>query len=412
LIASLVLYAALAAGAEVTIKPLSGESREGELVALSATKVVVRTGDAESTLPAAELLSVDFAAREDSPRPATWIELLDGSRLHCVGVTVADGKARAELTCGQTVELPTRSIRFIRFREQDAAISAQWREIVAGPATGDMVVVRKTSMRTEDNEEQTTVSEVALDQLEGTVLAVSPESVQFEFDGEKIDVRREKLDGIVYFQPTKREFSAPACRVVDSGGSVWAVSGLESKADQLALQTVGGAAVTLPLAAIAKVDYSAGNVAFLAELEPDTGGDAPTVSLQPAAMVIKFGSVFSVRARPPLGATAFQIDGQRYDGGLSLHSPLTLVYRVPTDFRRLRAVAGIDDSIVAPGEFNLVILGDGKELLRQAFGAESRGPLAIDLDLTGVRRVTIQLDPADGQDIGDQLNLCEARLTK
>jgi hypothetical protein len=200
--------------------------------------------------------------------------------------------------------------------------------------------------------------------------------------------------------------------VLDSGGSIWAVSELKLKSNEFLLQTVGGVAVTLPLVAVEKVDYSAGNVAFLAELEPDTGGDGPEVSLQPAAMAFKFGRVFALRTRPPLGATAFQIDGQRYDSGLSLHSPSALVYRVPEGFRRLRAVAGVDDSIVAPGDFNLIVLGDGKELLRQAFNARSRGPLAIDVDLAGVRRVTIQLDPADGQDIGDQLNLCEARLTK
>ena len=66
-------------------------------------------------------------------------------------------------------------------------------------ATGDMVVIRKTSMRpVEEGDETSTVTEIALDQLEGTVLDVGPESVQFEFDGEKIDVRREKLEGLVY----------------------------------------------------------------------------------------------------------------------------------------------------------------------------------------------------------------------
>jgi hypothetical protein len=32
--------------------------------------------------------------------------------------------------------------------------------------------------------------------------------------------------------------------------------------------------------------------------------------------------------------------------------------------------------------------------------------------VSNVRRLTIALEPADGQDIGDQLNLCEARFTK
>jgi hypothetical protein len=201
--------------------------------------------------------------------------------------------------------------------------------------------------------------------------------------------------------------------VIDVGGSAWAVRDVNLVDGKLNVTTVGGVPLELPLSAVAKVDFSAGNVQFLADLEPDTGGGVPTVSLQPANMAYKFGRVFQVRTSPPLGADKFTIAGKRYDVGLSLHSPLTLVYRVPEGFRRFRAVAGIDDSVVAPGEFELTILGDGKELVRQHFGGdEPRKAMPIDLDVAGVRRISIVLDPADGQDIGDQLNLCEARFTK
>lgn len=413
MIATLVLTAALAAGADATLKPLAGESQQGELTALSATNVTVRAAAGEKSVSARELMWLELAPPLTDAKPTIWIELLDGSKLNAIGYTAADGKARVELTSGQTAELPTRSIRSVRFRQQDTLVAEQWREILVAPATGDMVVIRKTTTRTEgEDDEAATVTDVALDQLEGTLLDVGPESAQFEFDGEKIDVRREKLEGLVYFQPVKREFSPPACRVVDIGGSAWAASAVELKDQGLLVTSVGGAAVKMPVSAVAKVDYSIGNIAFLADLEPDTGGGDPLVSLQPAAMVFKFGRVFAVRAAPPLGATAFQIANQRYDGGLSLHAPAKLVYRVPEGFRRLHAVAGVDDTIVAPGQFELIILGDGKELLRQEFGPKMRGPLTIDLDLAGVRRVTIELDPADGQDIGDQLNFCEARLTK
>ena len=63
----------------------------------------------------------------------------------------------------------------------------------------------------------------------------------------------------------------------------------------------------------------------------------------------------------------FRIAGKRYDSGLALHSPAQLVYRVPEGFRKLHAVAGVDDSVVAPGHFVLQILGDGKELARHQF---------------------------------------------
>jgi hypothetical protein len=130
-------------------------------------------------------------------------------------------------------------------------------------------------------------------------------------------------------------------------------------------------------------------------------------------MTTKLGSFFKTSKLSPLGTDGFRIVGKRYASGLNLHSPAMIVYRVPEGFRKLHAVAGVDDSVVAPGDFIFQILGDGKELFRHEFsGSQERGPVAIDLDLTGIRRITLVMDPADGQDIGDQLNLCDARLTK
>ena len=61
-----------------------------------------------------------------------------------------------------------------------------------------------------------------------------------------------------------------------------------------------------------------------------------------------------------------------------------------------------------------MILGDGKELARHAFTPEAaaQADSAATSTSSGVRRLTISLEPADGQDIGDQLDLCEARFTK
>jgi len=164
---------------------------------------------------------------------------------------------------------------------------------------------------------------------------------------------------------------------------------------------------------VTKLDFSVGNVAFLADLEPDSGGGDIPVSLQPAAMSYKFSRVFQLRTRPPLGADSFRIGGQRFENGLALHSPAKLVYRIPDGFKKFHAVAGIDDSVVAAGSFNLVILADGKELRRERYTPDRlREPLPLTFDVTGIRRLTISLEAADGQDIGDQLDLCEARFTR
>lgn len=403
-----------AAAADVTVRPLAGEPLEGQLVELTADEVTVQTRSGPQKLAASDVMVVEFQANPSVAKPPIWVDLLDGSKLHAESFTAAGGKASVQLAGGARLDVPTRSIVSVRFAQQDAELAQQWRAIVTGERTADLIVVRKKSTRSvEEGGELRTITEEALDVLDGALLEVGPENVKFDFEGDKIEVKREKIEGLVYFQRAGRELPAPVCRLVDAGGSQWAIKSLDLTGQTLAIVTAAGASAQLPLEDIAKIDFSVGNIAHLAELEPDTGDGEPVVSLQPSAMAAKFGRIFKVSRQPPLGADGFRIAGKRYDGGLALHSPAQLVYRVPEGFRKLHAVAGVDDSVVAPGHFVLQILGDGKELARHQFdGPDQRGPVTIDLDLKGVRRISIVVDPADGQDIGDQLNLCEARLTK
>lgn len=404
------------AAPDVTVRPLDGESIEGKLAELSPTQVTITTKSGPQSLPSAGVMWIELpAVTARGEKPAAWIELLDGSRIVTAGYTSSDGKAQLELLTGSTVEIATRAIRTVRFRPQTPELAGQWREITSQHASADMVVIRKTSMRSieQGENEPTTITEQSLDQLEGTLLGVSPDSVRFEFDGEKIDIRREKLEGLVYYQAAQREFSPPLARLIDAGGSSWAVRDVQVVENHVTATTVGNIALELPIAAIAKIDFSVGNVAFLSELEADSGVNESAVSLQPANMTYKFSRVFQARSRPPVGAEYFRIGGQRFDSGLALHSPAKLVYRVPEGFRRFRAAVGIDDTVISPGTFDLVVMGDGKELAKHKFSSDQpRKAILLDLAIEGVRRVTIVVDPAGGQDIGDQLDLCDARFTK
>jgi hypothetical protein len=406
---------AVAADPAATVRTLEGESVKGKVAKLSAAILVVKTSTGTRELPTSQIMWVEWPVSPPLDKPSVWLDLLDGSRLVAQTFTSAGGQARVELAGGQTIELPTRAIHTVRFRQQTPELAVQWREITSSMATGDMVVMRRTSMRTieQGENEPQTVTEQALDQLEGTLLDVTPESVLFDVDGDKVPVRREKLEGLVYFHPAKREFSQPVCKLLDAGGSSWLLRDVQLGDGRIAATSLGGVALELPLVAVAKVDFSVGNIAFLTELEADLpAGESPR-SLQPPAMTFKFNQLLKLRSGPPPGASQFRIGGQPFDKGQTLHGATKLVYRVPEGFRSFRAVAGVDDVFTSPGRFDLVILGDGKELLRQEFPLEgARRGLAIDLDVRQVRRITIALETASGQDIGDQLDLCEARFTK
>lgn len=424
-IVALAALAVAAPQAEVKVKTLAGETIVGRLEQLTSTAATIATDAGPRDFAREALHSIDGAPLLKAEKPLVWAELIDGSQLLASDYKVASGKATLELLGGQRVEIPTRSITSVRFRAQDATLAEQWRAIVAAAAGGDQIVRRQTSTRTVEDAagESSTVTVTALDPLEGVVLDVGPETLQFDFGGDKIDVKREKVEGIVYFHPSRRTFPAPLCRLIDTAGSRWSLKSIEFMQGQLLATSLAGVEFTLPASELSKLDFAAGNVAYLSELEPDRLEDS--FGLQPKAMTASFAQLFKPGLNRRFGAEMLTLKGARevkdspvpiaekYAEGLALHATTRLDYQIPPGFKTFRAIAGMDDSVGATGHCKLIVLGDNRELFSRDFDvAGDYLPVAINLDISGLRRLTIVVEAGAGLEIGDQLNLCEARMTK
>jgi hypothetical protein len=406
--------AAFASAAEVEVKLLGGrEPVKGELAALG-NNVAVVTADGRQALPSKEVLSVNFPAVPPAEKPAAWIEMIDGSKLQAVQITAQEGKARLELIGGTKVEVPTRSIKSLRLKAQDADLARQWRSLGNGVnmAAGDVLVVRKQSQRTveDDSGDAKTVTETALDQLEGTILAIKPDTIDFDFGGETIPVKREKVEGIFFIAGVKRELPPPTYKLVEAGGSEWSLKSVELREAGVAGVTTSNVSLLVPLDQVAKIDFAAGNIVYLGDVEPDNL--ALSVGLQPSGMQARFDRLYQSWQNRRFGSSALALGGVRYDKGLGLASRTEVTYRVPEGFKHFRALAGIDDSVEQVGGVTVSIVADGKQVFSKDFTGDDRGPTQIDLDLAGARRISIVVSPIHAQGYGDLVNLCEARLTK
>ena len=415
LAAPLALVLALAGatrGIEVVVEPQTGEKLEGELKSLTQDKVIVSTAAGEQTLAVKDVQSLQFAPAASADKAGAWLELLDGSQLVAHSYEAAEGQARAELLSGTPVQLPTRSIRWVRLHAEDSALAEQWVEILKGAAESDLLVVRKTSTRTieQPGQEPRTVTETALDELDGTVLTVGPETAKFDFGGDVIDVKREKIEAIVYFHPVKRELPAAVCRVA-AGRSTFSARSIELMGDGLHLVTPAGVTVSIPLSQLSQIDFSSGNVKFLADLAEESSlGDA---SFQPRNMAATFKQLKAPRKDHPFGGEALSIGGKKLSRGLALSGRTKLAYRIPEGMRWFRADAGLDDLAGPAANLTVILLGDNREIYRQTLAAEDdRKPRPIELDLTGFSRLTIVVEDGQGLDIADQLDLANARFTK
>jgi hypothetical protein len=57
------------------------------------------------------------------------------------------------------------------------------------------------------------------------------------------------------------------------------------------------------------------------------------------------------------------------------------------------------------------VIGDGKELFSQSVSGRERG-IPLDVDITNVRKLTILVDYGEDLDVGDYLDICDARIVK
>jgi hypothetical protein len=411
---SILLFLLLAApGGEVTVEPLEGKPLHGRLVELSATKLVLEDSAGQTSLDPKQLQSVEFESPPATERPQVWVDLIDGSVLPGRSFQSAAGKASLESVQGERLEMGTRSIRAVRFLSQTPEIALQWQELLKLEPAGDMVVLRKTGSREveEEGKAPRTVTETVLDQLEGTILEVTPAGAKFDFDGDKIDVKREKMEGIIFLQAVKRNLPAPVCRLKTTDGSIWSVKTLELKAESVSLTTTSGVNQSLPVSSLSQIDFAVGNLLYLADMDQEL--NQGEISFQPKNMISSFKQLTAPRKNKSTGGEPLSIKGMKYAKGLSLHSRTRIDVRIPDGYRQFRATAGIDDAAGPAANFQLRILGDNKELFTKQFSADQAAePLAIELDLAGVRRLTVVVDEGAGQDFGDTLVLANARLTK
>lgn len=406
------VFTAGVSAADVQVQLLRGETLKGELTAVSAEKVTIAASGNDQTLPGPEVLAVEFTeAKDEAEKPRVWIELLDGSRLHAASISLAAGKATIDLPGGDRLtEVPARAIRAIRLNPEDPQLASAWLETLAGKRGGDVLVLRKTATRTvEENNQQKTTTVVSLDELEGTVLQISDAGVKFDFDGDKVDVKREKLEGIIFFQPVKRELPPASLRLFDVADSEWRLRTLELKDGQLVATTPAGVTLQLSLARVKRLDFSAGNVAMLAQL-PMEASEA-TSALLPKGLSNAALDWFEPAAgkrpgRPTKGPATSS-------SAVSLTGKSLATYRTPEGFHWFRAGLVLAGKQGTGSDVEVVILGDGKPLAKQQLLATAeRKPIQIEADISGVRRVTLQTLPIGGQGLGALVDFQDARFTK
>lgn len=375
------------------MQTLDGQQATGVVQSLDAQAVTLQTADGSRQFPLASLLWLEPAARPTRPAhsPNAWIELLDGSRWPATNLTVKDGTLKCDYLMGQTLSVSTRAVAHVRLKDQDERLAAQWADVLQARATGDLLVIRKGEN---------------IDYIEGVVKEIGPEQVLFQLEGSVTPVQRDRVEGVVFFHASRPTLPEPVCVIDEASTARWSARSVASQGAEVRIETRGGLRLTTTWDALSRLDFSAGKLAYLSDLQPESVQWTPY--LGPALELDRRW------AEPQMDRSAarteLRLGEKTYAKGLGLRSRTEIVYRLRGKYSRLEAVVGIDDNVrTAGGNVQLVIRGDDRVLLDEAIDA-SDPPRPLKLDIRGVSRLTILVDFGQNQGWGDHLDLCDIKV--
>jgi hypothetical protein len=407
-----VLALAVASPPDVTATKLDGTAATGLLESWSASELALTTPSGSVTIPAAEVLSIQFSNVPVTDTGKPLLELVDGSQLPLAEFTKKDDRivtrsrtpSHAE---AQSLDLAKQPVRAVRLQPLDVEVLPQWAEIRSLDLPSDVIVVVKRGGK-------------SLDYLECILGEVTETEVEFTVDEKQMRVPRDKVAGLIYYHADESDETTPQCVLTGSDGLRIAAAKTQWMGNTIRAKTVSGLDIAWPLAGITAADLSAGKVAFLSDIEPATETWQPLIALPTgASQAAKYGDprfnesstggplmLLVPNANPTDTGSV-----QTFPKGLALRSHSELVYRLPRGYSRLLATAGIDPAAAANGNVLLTIYGDDRVLLETTF-AGATPPLPIELDVADVKRLKIVVDYGDNLDTGDWLNLCNARIVK
>lgn len=183
-------------------------------------------------------------------------------------------------------------------------------------------------------------------------------------------------------------------RLVDGTALTSARVRLDGDALRLEHPLGGGGELTLRRERVAELTVENGAFVYVSDLEP--------VEVEqgfPADFVYEVDVWGWKRDRSVTGGP-LRVGARAYAKGLGVHSRCSLTYRLDGQYRELRAVIGLDDSVLSLGEPGVGavvfrVLVDGKPAREHPQGVVQRKgqlPTALVVDTTGARSITLSVE--------------------
>lgn len=380
-----------------------GISRLGELTRFDAAEIAFSSADGEVALAAANVRIVEPVEKPPVAAARVRLWLSDGSLLAGDAVEtrgrdlVLEGQGFSIAVPQQVVVKTAWDLAGDGVDPLDAAAAPDWQSAVPPEVESDLIVIRKAAE-----------PEPVYQTVPCAILSIDAEHVTVALDDDRIPVKRERVAGLVWLRADNE--AQPAGPVIDFiGGRLFAteVRYLAEPGD-FQVNTAWSSDLAIPVASVRRIDLAAGRTVSLVALPREETGVEPFFA--GLAELEELADAFQ-----PRFVTAEQAASLSEGGPLILVAPRTVIrWKLPAGVQRLRMQADVERPQAGGGD--LVVIVDGRELLRRGIPVEAGKADRIDVDVAGGRRLELVVDfpadAADGQSGLGRLRLLDPRLEK
>jgi NPCBM/NEW2 domain len=244
------------------------------------------------------------------------------------------------------------------------------------------------------------------DVVEGTVTGLDKDGFHVDAQGKQATVERAKVAYVAFSTLLLRSLTPKGAygHLVLADGSRLGIVAPQANSKSLTAKTLFGAEIKLPIDDIVALDIRQGRAVYLSDLKPSSYTSTPYGSI--SWPYVLDGAV------EQQGSRDLALQGSTYDKGLGLHSGCRISYALSGSYRHFEALAGLDAR--SGGSARLQVLVDGKPRdLGWAKDLTTKdAPLAIRLDVTGAKELTLIVEGGGGGYAQGRVNLANARLIR
>ena len=370
----------------VTVKQFNGSSAKGTIQSLDENGNLIGP-DLPHGIPLSEVLSIESekVVKLDSSLNVI-LHLIDGGKIRIKNPQISDEKIVFRSASGLS-EIPLQALRAIVWSNSDS-VERQ----LANPAIDkDSVVVAGV------NGEQG---------VAGIMESLNLDKLHLFFEGESRTINVGKIKALVMADLGLKRIDDSVATINLIDGST--VSGvISSIADhKVSVSLSGNISIELSTSKIASLSVESDRLQYLSDLEPSEVQQRTQFTLQREwkkdrsiennPLSIRFGKTDKIAT---------------FNRGLGTQAFTELSFANAKNFDRFNATVGIDAETQGRGDCQMVLRGDGIELWSKRVRGDG-DPEELDIDITGMKVISLVVYPGEDFDLADHADWANARFVR